>query len=120
MKMLVLWIACGVPLVAGQASGQAADPGWTAYGHDAGGTRYSPLKEIDRANVARLRPVWTYRTGALEPETDANKKAAFEATPILIDGTLYLTTPFNAVIALDPATGREKWKFDPKLDRRQN
>ncbi len=94
-----------------------ADATWSYYGGDAGGTRYSPLKEITRENVARLKPVWTYHTGALAPETGRNQKAAFEATPILIEGTLYLTTPFNAVIALDPATGAERWKFDPGVDR---
>ncbi len=96
---------------------QAADNTWAFYGGDAGGTRYSSLKQITRANVAKVMAVWTYHTGALMPQTDLNGKAAFEATPILIDGTLYLTTPFNAVIALDPATGKERWKFDPKVDR---
>lgn len=110
--MLIVGIACGAAM--------AADAGWTAYGHDAGGTRYSPLKQIDRGNVAKLHAVWTYHTGALDTAGEANKKAAFEATPILIQGTLYLSTPFNAVIALDPVTGREKWKFDPKLDRQQS
>ena len=98
-------------------SAPAADEGWSAYGHDPGGTRYSPLKQITRENVARLKVAWTYHTGALQPETLSNEKAAFEATPILVDGTLYLSTPFNQVIALDPATGAEKWKFDPKVDR---
>jgi quinoprotein glucose dehydrogenase len=112
MRMLILCLAVTTAF--------AADPGWTAYGHDPGGTRYSPLKQIDRTNVANLRPAWTYRTGALDSPGDANKKAAFEATPILIDATLFLTTPFNVVIALDPVTGREKWKFDPKLDRTQD
>jgi quinoprotein glucose dehydrogenase len=99
------------------ATAPAADPGWTAYGGDAGGTRYSTLKQMTRENVAQLRMAWTYHTGALLPETDLNKKAAFEATPILVDGTLYLTTPFNAVIALDPGTGAAKWTYDPKVDR---
>ncbi len=94
-----------------------AKPGWTAYGHDAGGTRYSPVRKITRANVGKLHVAWTYRTGALEPVTDRNQKAAFEATPILVEGTLYLTTPFNAVIALDPATGRQKWTYDPHVNR---
>ncbi|MGA2131396.1 MAG: pyrroloquinoline quinone-dependent dehydrogenase [Bryobacteraceae bacterium] len=106
--VLALLFALGAP---------AADSGWTAYGHDPGGTRYSPLKQITRANVARLKPAWTYHTGALQPETRLNEKAAFEATPILIDGTLYLSTPFNQIIALDPATGAEKWKFDPQISR---
>jgi quinoprotein glucose dehydrogenase len=99
------------------AVASAADPGWMAYGGDPGGTRYSPLKQITRDNVAGLKPVWTYRTGALDPRTDLNEKAAFEATPILIDGTLYLSTPFNRVIALDPASGAERWSYDPKVDR---
>jgi quinoprotein glucose dehydrogenase len=110
--MLLLCVAFSAAL--------AADPGWTAYGHDAGGTRYSSLKQIDRTNIATLGPAWTYHTGALDLPGEANKKAAFEATPILIEGTLYLPTPFNAVIALDPATGREKWKFDPKLNHQQD
>jgi len=78
---------------------------------------HSPLQQITRENVARLRVAWTYHTGALAPDTNLNRKAAFEATPILVEGTLYLTTPFNAVIALDPVTGREKWKFDPEVNR---
>jgi quinoprotein glucose dehydrogenase len=90
---------------------------WTAYGGDAGGTRYSPLRQITRTNVTRLRVAWSYRTGALEPKTALNDKAAFEATPILIDGTLYLTTPFNQVIALDPGSGAATWTYDPKVDR---
>src|SRR5947209_5348054 len=101
MKMLLLGLATCVTSV-------AADPGWVAYGHDAGGTRYSALRQIDRTNVSKLQSAWTYHTGALDTPSDANQKAAFEATPILIDGTLYLSTPFNAVIALDPASGREK------------
>ncbi|HUO30345.1 MAG TPA: pyrroloquinoline quinone-dependent dehydrogenase [Bryobacteraceae bacterium] len=99
------------------ASLPAGDNGWPAYGHDPGGTRYSPLKQVTRANVAQLKVAWTYHTGALQPETRLNEKAAFEATPILVDGTLYLSTPFNQVIALDPGTGAEKWKFDPHVLR---
>jgi len=95
----------------------ADDNGWSAYGHDPGGTRYSQLKQVTRANVGKLKVAWTYHTGALQPETRLNEKAAFEATPILVDGALYLSTPYNQVIALDPATGAEKWKFDPQVSR---
>jgi quinoprotein glucose dehydrogenase len=95
----------------------AADSSWSAYGGDAGGTRYSHLKQIAPENVAQLKAVWTYHTGALKPETGLNEKAAFEATPILVEGTLYLSTPFNRVIALDPGTGAEKWTYDPKVSR---
>src|SRR5580700_321306 len=95
----------------------ADDDGWSVYGHDPGGTRYSPLKQVTRVNVAKLKVAWTYHTGALQPETRLNQKAAFEATPILVNGALYLSTPYNQVIALDPATGAEKWKFDPQIAR---
>src|SRR5262249_53580339 len=64
---------------------------WNAYGGDPGGTRYSPLRRIDKTNVTRLRVAWTYHTGALEPQTALNSRAAFESTPILIGDTLYLT-----------------------------
>src|ERR1041385_7470294 len=87
----------------------ASDNDWPAYGHDAGGTRYSPLAQITRDNVARLKPAWEYHTGALKPDTGLNRKAAFEATPILVEGTLYLSTPFDTVIALDPSSGKERW-----------
>jgi quinoprotein glucose dehydrogenase len=95
----------------------AADSSWSVYGGDAGGTRFSHLKQITRENVANLKTVWTYHTGALKPETGLNEKAAFEATPILVEGTLYLSTPFNRVIALDPGTGAERWTYDPKVSR---
>ena len=95
----------------------ASDVDWSAYGRDAGGTRYSPLAQITRQNVTQLKLAWEYHTGALKPVTDLNRKAAFEATPILVDGTLYLSTPFDQVIALDPASGKERWVFDPKIDR---
>lgn len=95
----------------------SSDVDWTAYGRDAGGTRYSPLAQVTRQNVSQLKPAWEYHTGALNSKSDLNEKAAFEATPILVDGTLYLATPFNQVIALDPVTGKERWKFDPDIDR---
>src|SRR5215470_14250467 len=92
---------------------------WPAYGRDAGGSRYSPLAQINRGNVGQLKIAWTYRTGAMDVKAASAKRAAFEATPILVDGSLYLTTPFNRVIALDPATGAERWTYDPqvKLDQ---
>src|SRR5579864_5355482 len=75
---------------------------WSAYGHDPAGTRYSSLDQINRSNVQQLKAAWTYHTGALQPESELNKKAAFESTPILVEGKLYLSTPYDQVIALDP------------------
>ena len=97
---------------------EAAD--WPSYGNDAGGMRYSALDQIARGNVSRLKVAWEYHTGALATESGLNRKAAFEATPILVDGTLYLSTPFDQVIALDAATGKERWKYDPAVDRSHN
>ena len=107
-------------LLAATTAQAADDADWPAYGRDAAGTRYSPLKQIDRTNVTKLHVAWTYHTHALEPLSELNEKAAFEATPILFEGSLYLSTPFDQVMALDPATGAEKWKYDPDINRSAN
>lgn len=98
----------------------APDSGWPNYGNDPGGTRYSPARQIDRTNVKRLQLAWTYRTGAMLPETKLSRKAAFEATPILVNNKLFLSTPYNVVIALDPRTGAKLWEYDPRVDLKQN
>src|SRR5262249_4177667 len=85
-------------------------------GNDAGGTRYSPLTQIDRGNVEGLRVAWTYRTGETGGAAPWGHRA-FEATPLMVDGTLFLSTPYNRVIALDPETGQERWGYGPKVDR---
>src|SRR5262245_30693465 len=91
---------------------------WPSYGNDVGGTRYSPLDQIDRANVERLRVAWTYRTGEVGGASpEGFGFTAFEATPLMIDGTLYFSTPYNRVIALDAETGRERWRYDSGVDR---
>jgi quinoprotein glucose dehydrogenase len=92
---------------------------WPAYGRDAGGSRFSPLAQINRANVKNLKVAWTYRTGDLSDGKNARSSSAFQCTPLVVDGTLYLVTPFSRVVALDPATGRERWTFDPQIDLRR-
>ncbi|MFN3521375.1 MAG: pyrroloquinoline quinone-dependent dehydrogenase [Phenylobacterium sp.] len=94
----------------------AADVGWAHYGGDAGGQRFSAAAQITPANVRRLKTAWTYSTGELAARGEAVEAAAFEATPILAGGRLHLCSPFNVAIALDPASGRELWRFDPKID----
>src|SRR5471030_1860322 len=93
----------------------AADPGWPAYGGDQGGQRYSAARQITPTNVTQLAVAWTYSTGELADP--AIKRAAFENTPILAEGRLYVCSSFNNVIALDPGTGKQIWRFDPKLPR---
>ena len=90
---------------------------WPHYGNDAGGARYSPAAQIDRTNVSQLQIAWTFRTGALGHSAPLDRKAAFEATPILVEGKLFLSTPYNHVIALDPRTGARLWEYDAALDR---
>jgi quinoprotein glucose dehydrogenase len=92
------------------------DTGWPTYGNDPGGTRYSPAKQINRSNVSQLQVAWTFRTGALPHDEELDHKAAFEATPILIDRKLFLSTPYDHVIALNAITGAKLWEFDPKLE----
>lgn len=93
------------------------DSQWTSYGGDPGGSRHATLAQIDRDNVRDLRIAWTYRTGELGAGFARAEKLAFEATPILVRGSLFLSTPTNIVIALDPATGAQRWRYDPKIDR---
>jgi quinoprotein glucose dehydrogenase len=86
-----------------------------------GGGRYSSLADIDRGNVASLRVAWTYRHGDVKsggwlPDR-VNRATSFESTPLVVDGRLLFTTPFNRVIALDPESGTELWSFDPEIDR---
>jgi quinoprotein glucose dehydrogenase len=95
----------------------AQEVSWSANGRDVQGTRYLPAKQITKDNVSRLEVAWTYRTGEMEARFATKKPTAFEATPLVVDGTMYLGTPLGRVIALDPATGRERWVFDPEIAR---
>src|SRR5216684_4291552 len=92
------------------------DLGWPTYSNDPDGTRFSPAQQINRSNVEQLKVAWTFRTGALPHDEELDKKAAFEATPILVDGKLFLSTPYDHVIALNPETGAKLWQFDPQLE----
>jgi quinoprotein glucose dehydrogenase len=107
----------GTHFAAGQpVDGSTAE--WSAYGGDAGGSRYSPLTQIHKDNVAALKIAWEFHTGDVSDGNDGRSRTAFEATPIVAFGTMYVSTPFNRVIALDPESGQEKWSFDPKIDLR--
>ena len=90
---------------------------WRYYGGDAGGTKYSTLKQIDKSNVATLKAAWTYHTGEISDGQKLLTRTTFEATPLIVDGAMYVTTPFNRLVALDPETGAQRWSFDPKLDK---
>ena len=93
------------------------EPQWGSYGGDPGGNRHSPLTQITRGNVEQLEIAWTYRTGELGAGFARAAHLSFEATPVLAFGSLFLETPTNIIIALDPETGRERWRYDPNIDR---
>src|SRR5580704_14646499 len=107
----------GILLTAALASAILfAQTDWPVYGHDAGGMRYSPLKQINTANVSTLHRAWTYHTGELldtKASASSPRAVAFEPTPLVIGNSLYFSTPANRVIALEPETGREIWTFNP-------
>jgi quinoprotein glucose dehydrogenase len=89
---------------------------WPEYGRDKAGTRYSALDQITPANVSELEPAWTYHTGEMQRRGAAFARSKDQNTPILVAGHLILCTPFNRVVALDPATGAERWVFDAEVD----
>lgn len=98
----------------------AANVGWGYYGGDPGGTRYSTLKQITPQNVENLKVAWTYRTGDLGagfPDDEWESHMTFEATSILYDGTLYFTTSETNVVAVDAATGKQRWRYDANVKK---
>ncbi len=94
-------------------SGPMAD--WPEYGGDMGGMRYSPLTQITPENVGDLEVAWVYKHGDVSDGSDGTTRTSFNATPLVIDDTMYFCTGMNRVIALDPETGAERWKFDPQM-----
>ncbi len=96
---------------------------WTAYGGTPGGTHYSAATQITPDNVRSLELAWEHRSGDVRhPRTRGENELpltanGFQATPIVIDDTLYYCSSFNTVFAIDAETGEEKWRFDPEVDR---
>jgi quinoprotein glucose dehydrogenase len=111
---LAVLLACTCFSAGGMSTHSAAHE-WPSYGNDAGGSRYSPLDQINRSNVGRLQRVWTYHTG----EKMTGRLVAFEATPIMVGGVLYFSTPGGQVIALDAETGRRIWGHEMRAGARR-
>jgi quinoprotein glucose dehydrogenase len=127
-RPLIAWLAC--VFAAAVSSSVARQPGagdtrsreWPTYGHDPGASRFSPLTQITPANVGRLEVAWAYHmkpatppatppTPAATPGRGGSGFAASEVTPLVIDGVMYLSTPYYRVVAIDPTTGQEIWAF---------
>ena len=119
VSVILVFIVCNILSARGSFQAEAKT-GWPTYGNDPGGMRYSAESQINRTTVSKLKVAWSYRTGALETRTQLIRKAAFEATPILVDVKLFMSTPYNHVIALEPQTGTKLWEYDPGVNLNQN
>ena len=119
MSFFGLCLLCMNPLYSDENTSD-----WMQYGGHEGGGRYSPLNQINKDNVHNLEVAWTFKTGHLDrvPEklSFLRKLVGFQVTPIILPGDvgghLVLCTPFNEVIALDPASGEQRWFYNPKIN----
>ncbi len=110
----------GEAAIARSDTGNVGD-GWSEYGGDKGGNRYVAADQINTGNVGQLQIAWTHRSGTLVGRSDeALGRAALQTTPILVEDSLVYCTQFSEVIALDPGTGEEKWRFDPEVPTDSN
>ena len=100
---------------ASTAAPAIADGDWPAYGRNQEGQRFSPLKQINAENVHELKEAWSFQTGDVKLPTDPGE-ITNEVTPIKVGDTLYLCSAHQRLFALDAATGKEKWHFDPQLN----
>ncbi|BBN57056.1 glucose dehydrogenase [Pseudomonas chlororaphis subsp. aurantiaca] len=87
---------------------------WQAYGRTEFGDRYSPLTQITPANIGKLQEAWRIRTGDMPTAKDP-VEITNQNTPLKVNGMLYACTAHSQVLALDPDTGKEIWRFDPKI-----
>lgn len=99
----------------GAVAGSAQQTDWAVWGNDAGGQRFGTPDQITPANVAALKPAWSYATGAA-PRPGGAPALAFEVTPLKIGDVLYGCTPHNVLFALDSVSGKPLWRHDPRTD----
>ena len=111
MRIELLLLSCFVSLCSCREKNVHDATGWAVYRADASGTAYSPLDQINRETVGQLEVAWTYHTGDASP----GNRSAIQCNPLVANGTMYVTSPQLKVIALDPASGKELWRFDPFL-----
>lgn len=107
MKRVLLSVAAATLALAQQEE-------WLQYGGDSGGSKYSKLNQINRGNVAGLKLEWEWKTGETPNDQYKTNPGTFQATPLMIDGVLYFSTPYNRVIAMEADSGKVLWEYDPK------
>src|SRR5262245_1145492 len=105
IALVALWVT--LPLA--QNSRQVE---WLYYGGNPGGMKYSTLTDVNPGNLQRLQLAWTWKHWETPLAEYGTTPGFFDATPLMIDGVLYVTTPYNSIAALDAETGKELWRFD--------
>ena len=114
-------LALTIFLVCTSATADAQRIDWPTASGDAGAMRYAPIGDIDRTNVDRLKVAWRWSTAERSvvtgPAQPAARPGLFQASPVVVGDTLFVSTPYAAVAALDARTGRELWKYDPEVWR---
>lgn len=118
LRMLNGILAVSALLILGSFVASAASDNhtaeWLYYSGDQASTKYSSLSQINKTNISSLRVAWTWKTGATELKQFGTHPGTFEDTPLMIGNVLYVTTPYNQVVALNAETGAQLWKFDPQ------
>jgi quinoprotein glucose dehydrogenase len=116
MKLLCLCAMAWMGMIAGllAQSPKNSEVEWPFYGGDQGGAKYSKLTDINAKNVSLLHEAWSWKTGETELPQYGTRPGMFEVTPLMIDNVLYLTTPYNKVVALKARTGEIIWTYDSK------
>jgi quinoprotein glucose dehydrogenase len=111
MRKLIFILALGLTTASGKKNGMVE---WAYYGGDQGGSKYSTLADINTGNVSKLRKAWEWRTGEKQMPEYGTRPGMFENTPLMIDNVIYLSTPYNRVVALAAETGANLWSYDPE------
>ena len=119
MSVTRFWFCCGLLFsIVGISNQSWGQTDWPMYNHDAASTRYSPLNQITTQNVQMLAAAWTYHMKKDGPQSrnagalgHGGSRRSSEATPIVVDGVMYLPTPYSTIVALDPETGKEIWTY---------
>ena len=109
LAVLALATAAGLAPAQPRPAAPAPDTSWRFHGGDAGHAQYSPLAQINTSNVSRLKTAWIYRTGDARPDN----RSQIQCNPIVVGGVLYASSPQIKAFALDAASGRPLWTFDP-------
>ena len=115
LQVLIVLLLSTFPVFAQKS---VSNEDWPNVGRDQGGNRHSPLTQINRSNVSKLEVAWTFDTEDWSDGSNLPSRSAFEATPLVIDGVLYIPSPMSRLFALDAETGEKLWVFDSGFDRK--